>query len=128
MDTLHHYLKAYVKYNQSDNQEIKAFAEGDSFDVMDLLSEDSDSQFNSRKTSEDEKEENVTNNQNKERNSDKKDSKINEQRINVDFLSINDIDINLKQSNSLNASLMTIKEPNMVPDSNTQNNKKSYNI
>lgn len=95
---------------------------------MDLLSEDSDSQFNSRKTSEDEKEENVTNNQNKERNSDKKDSKINEQRINVDFLSINDIDINLKQSNSLNASLMTIKEPNMVPDSNTQNNKKSYNI
>jgi len=92
---------------------------------MDLLSEDSDSQFNSRKTSEDEKEKDVTANQNKERNSDKKDSKINEQRINVDFLSINDIDINLKQSTSLNASLMTIQEPNMIPDSNTQNKKKS---
>lgn len=125
MDTLHHYLKAYVKYNKSDNQEIKVFAEGDSFDVMDLLSEDSDSQFNSRKTSEDENEKDVTANQNKERNSDKKNSKINEQRINVDFLSINDIDINLKQSTNLNSSLMTIQEPNIIPDSNTQNNNKS---
>lgn len=92
---------------------------------MDLLSEDSDSQFNSRKTSEDENEKDVTANQNKERNSDKKNSKINEQRINVDFLSINDIDINLKQSTNLNSSLMTIQEPNIIPDSNTQNNNKS---
>jgi len=43
LDTIIHYLKAYIKWKPSDQprKEIKGMAIGDSFDVMDLLSEDS---------------------------------------------------------------------------------------
>lgn len=39
-----HYLKAHIQWKPSDqpNKEIKAIVKGDSFDVMDLLSEDSE--------------------------------------------------------------------------------------
>jgi len=39
-----HYLKAHIQWKPSDqpNEEIKVIAIGDSFDVMDLLSEDSE--------------------------------------------------------------------------------------
>lgn len=57
-------MKAFVKYKPSDKtkDEVKAFAKGDSFDVMDLLSEDS--QFDSIIEENDEDADSQTQNQN----------------------------------------------------------------